>query len=137
MNVRRSVVAMAIVPALAAAAPPAPAAPDPARGEQVYARCLGCHALAFDRVGPHHCGVVGRQAGTVPGFAYSPAMKASATVWDERSLDRFLASPLKAMPGTAMTYDGLPDRQDRADLIAYLKAVDRTPACRPGAAAGR
>ncbi len=113
-------------------APPALAAPDAMRGETIYARCLACHALAFDRVGPRHCGLLGRRAGSVPGFAYSPAMKQSAIIWDEKALDRFLAAPMKAIPGTTMTYDGVPDRRDRADLIAYLRQVDQTPPCRGG-----
>ena len=105
------------------------AAPDASRGETVYARCLACHALAFDRVGPRHCGLLGRRAGSVPGFDYSPAMKRSAIIWDENTLDRFLAAPMKLVPGTTMTYDGVPDRHDRADLSAYLRRVDQSPAC--------
>lgn len=111
-------------------AAPAGAAPDPARGEQVYARCQACHALAFDRVGPHHCGLLGRRAGSVPGFAYSAAMKTSRIVWSEQTLDRFLTRPLGMVPGSSMTYDGVPDPRDRADLIAYLKQVNATPQCR-------
>lgn len=113
-----------------AAGPPALAAPDANRGEAVYARCMACHAPAFDRVGPRHCGLFGRLAGTVPGFDYSRAMKQSAIRWDEKALDRFLAAPMKAVPGTSMTYDGVPDRGERADLIAYLRQLDQTTACR-------
>ncbi len=109
---------------------PAVAAPDAVRGEQIYVRCEACHALAYDRVGPRHCGLFGRRAGSVPGFAYSKAMKDSGIVWNDKTLDRFLASPLKMVPGTAMTYDGVPDAKDRADLLAYLKGVDKTPECR-------
>ncbi|WP_223009146.1 c-type cytochrome [Paenacidovorax monticola] len=107
----------------------AQAAPDALHGEQVYARCLACHALAYDRVGPRHCGLLGRRAGSVPGFAYSQAMKDSRITWDEAMLDRFLAQPLKTVPGTTMTYDGVPDPQDRADLIAYLRRANDTPKC--------
>lgn len=128
---------MATALALGGTAWPAQAAPDASRGEAIYARCLACHALAFDRVGPRHCGLLGRRAGSVPGFAYSPAMKQSAIVWDESSLDRFLAAPMKAVPGTTMTYDGIPDRQERADLIAHLRQVDQTPACRASASSVR
>ena len=96
------------------------AAGDPSAGEAVYSRCLACHALAYDRVGPRHCGVVGRRAGSVPGFGYSDAMKRSKLVWNEKTLDRFLANPLKAVPGTTMTYAGIDDAKERADLIAYL-----------------
>ncbi len=59
-------------------------------------------------------------AGSVPGFGYSPAMKKSKIVWTEAMLDRFLARPLKMVPGTSMTYDGVQDPTERADLIAYL-----------------
>lgn len=99
------------------------AAGDPKAGEAVYARCLACHALAYDRVGPRHCGLFGRRAGAVPGFEYSPAMKRSRLLWSERTLDRFLADPLKTVPGTTMTYAGVDDPQERADLIAYLRSV--------------
>lgn len=116
--------------ALALAAALCQAAPDAVRGEQVYARCLACHALATDRVGPRHCGLLGRRAGTVPGFGYSPAMKKSKLIWDEKTLDRFLTKPLKVVPGTAMTYDGVPDAKDRADLIAYLRKAGDSAECR-------
>ncbi len=119
------------------AVPPASAAPDAKRGEAIYARCQACHALAFDRVGPRHCGLLGRRAGSVPDFAYSGALKQSAIVWDEKSLDHFLAAPMKAVPGTSMTYAGITDRQERADLIAYLRQVDQTPACRDNASSTR
>lgn len=70
---------------------------------------MACHALAYDRVGPR------------PQFSYSPAMKKSGVVWNDKTLDRFLTQPLKVVPGTAMTYDGVADPKERADLIAYLK----------------
>lgn len=96
------------------------AAGDPARGEKVYERCAACHSLAADRTGPHHCGLIGRRAGTVQGFEYSKAMKRSGIVWNERTLDRFLADPMKAVPGTSMGYAGIPEAGERRDLIAYL-----------------
>ena len=99
------------------------AAGDPKAGEAVYSRCLACHALAYDRVGPRHCDLIGRRAGSVPGFEYSDAMKRSKLVWNEKTLDRFLADPLKTVPGTTMTYAGIDDAKARADLIAYLKAA--------------
>ena len=101
------------------------AAADPEKGEEIYGRCLACHALEYDRVGPRHCGLFGRRAGSVPGFAYSEAMKRSKIVWNEKTLGRFLANPLKAVPGTAMTYAGVAQAKERADLIAYLKTACR------------
>ena len=118
-----------LVAALATCTGTAGASPDAQRGEQIYARCMACHALARDRVGPHHCGLFGRLAGSVPGFDYSAAMKHSGIVWNEQSLDRFLAAPTKVVPGTTMTYDGIPDARERADLIAYLKSANGSPTC--------
>ena len=108
---------------------PAGAAPDPLHGEQVYARCQACHALAYDRVGPRHCGLLGRRAGNVPGFPYSAAMKKARITWDEKTLDLFLAKPLKLVPGSTMTYDGVPDPKERGDLIAYLQRVNQGAEC--------
>ncbi len=105
-------------------------APDASRGQALYGRCEACHALAFDRVGPRHCGLFERQAGSVTGFAYSDAMKRSGIVWSARSLDRFLAKPMAVVPGTAMTYDGVADAGERADLIAYLERANADAACR-------
>ncbi len=99
----------------------AAAAADAKNGEEVYGRCLACHALNSDRVGPRHCGLVGRRAGAIPGFDYSAAMKRSRLTWNEKTLDRFLADPMKTVPGTTMTYAGVPGAKERADLIAYLK----------------
>jgi cytochrome c len=114
--------------ALACAAT-APLAADTNAGEAIYSRCLACHALAYDRTGPRHCGLFGRRAGSLKGFAYSDAMRHSNIVWNEKTLDRFLANPMKAVPGTAMGYAGVVDRKERADLIAYLKRANRSPQC--------
>ena len=107
----------------------APAVPNVVRGEGLYNRCLACHALAYDRVGPRHCGLLGRRAGSVAGFDYSPAMKQSALVWDEKTLNLFLKKPLALVLGSSMTYDGVPDAADRTDLVAYLKAANQSTAC--------
>jgi cytochrome c len=103
------------------------AAGDAKRGEAIYSRCLACHAVEYDRTGPRHCGLIGRRAGTVPGFAYSDAMKRSGITWNAKTLDRFIADPLHVVPGTAMGYDGVKDPKERADLIAYLVSV--SPSC--------
>ena len=105
---------------------------DPKRGEEIYSRCLACHALAYDRTGPRHCGLIGRRAGSVAGFAYSDAMKRSNIVWSAKTLDRFIADPLKAVPGTAMGYAGVKDARERADLIAYLESAGKSEECRKG-----
>ena len=105
------------------------AVPDTVRGEQLYTRCMACHALTMDRVGPRHCGLLGRRAGSVAGFDYSPAMKKSGIVWNAKTLDRFLSKPLGLVPGSSMTYDGVPEARDRGDLIAYPKSANSGAAC--------
>jgi cytochrome c len=97
---------------------------DPRRGEKIYERCAACHSIDRDRTGPRHEGLLGRRVGSVPGFAYSPAMTKAGKagmVWDETTLDRFLENPTKAIPGTRMGYAGVKNAQERADLIAFLK----------------
>jgi cytochrome c len=124
--------AFAVLAAALASAPGAAVeAGDPKRGEAVYSRCLACHALARDRVGPRHCGLLGRRAGAVSGFSYSRAMRESGIVWSEEALDRFLADPPAAVPGTTMAYAGVKDAAERRDLIAYLRRAGRTKALCP------
>jgi len=98
---------------------------DPAKGEEIYKRCQGCHSIDRNRTGPMHKGLFGRTAGTVPGFSYSDAMKNSGIVWNEQTLDQFLQGPRKMVPGTKMTYAGVADAQERADLVAYLKQATK------------
>lgn len=100
---------------------PVYAAGDAAHGEQLYeSRCIACHSLDANRVGPMHHGVFGRKAGSVPDFDYSPAVKKSKIVWNEKTLDQWLANPEKLIPGQKMSFQ-VPDAADRADLIAFLK----------------
>ena len=110
---------------------------DAKAGEAIYSRCLACHALDYDRTGPRHCGLLGRRAGSVEGFPYSEAMQRSPIVWSERSLERFLADPLAAVPGTTMGYAGIEDARERADLIAYLVLVNASPACKRSSPSAR
>ena len=92
---------------------------DAARGATLYQSCMGCHSLDEDDVGPRHRGVVGREAGSVPGFGYSPALRESHVVWNAANLDRWLTNPQALVPGTRMFF-AMPNAQDRADVIAYL-----------------
>jgi cytochrome c len=118
--------ALASLAGAVAAAPPAALR----RGEEVYARCAGCHAIEGNRTGPQHCGIFGRRAGTAPGFAgYSAAMRGSGIVWSERELDAFLRDPGARVPGTTMGYAGVKDKQERADLVAWLKQATRPGRC--------
>jgi cytochrome c len=102
---------------------PAFADADPVRGKTVFGQCSGCHATTSEnKVGPPLAGVFGRTAGTLSGFRYSKAMAGSGTVWNEQTLDAFLAAPGKTLPGTSMPV-ALSSAQDRADVIAYLKTL--------------
>lgn len=92
-------------------------------------RCAACHALDADRVGPRHRGVVGRKAGTVPGYAYSPALRAAPIIWDVANLDRWLADPQSVVPGQRMNVVTR-DAKMRADIIAYLSALPAGAAVR-------
>lgn len=103
------------------------AAGDPVRGEEIYHRCLACHSLEHNRVGPRHCGLFGRKAGTLKDYSYSTAMKKYGVIWNEETLDHFLENPMKAVPGTKMGYAGIKDARERADLIAYLKQATSDP----------
>ncbi len=95
-----------------------------AAGEKVFKKCKTCHT--FDpgkkKIGPHLKGVVGRKAGAVEGFKYSKAMAGSDITWDEASLDEFLKKPKAFLKGTKMSFGGLKKDDQRADVIAYLKA---------------
>jgi cytochrome c len=98
------------------------AASDPVNGKTLYqARCAACHSVDFNGVGPSHRGVFGRAAAKAKGFInYSSALKSSGLVWNETSLDRWLADPEKLVPGQIMGVS-VPEAQARADLIAFLK----------------
>jgi cytochrome c len=126
MKLRNRVAAWATLPAIFLTAVPvlaqAPAPADP--GATVYRqRCQQCHgpAGAGSALGPKLVGVSGRAAATGK-FAYTPAMKASKLTWDKPTLDRYLAGPTKAVPGTRMIV-GLPDATQRAAVIAYLATL--------------
>lgn len=113
--------APAAILAIGVAITPARADSDPERGARLYeSRCVGCHSLDANRIGPRHRGVYGRRAGSVPGFDYSSALKNAAIVWDAAMLDRWLANPQALVPGQRMNFRVTAER-DRADIIAYLK----------------
>jgi cytochrome c len=109
--------------ALGALAQPAPggaAKGDAAAGEDLFLdRCAMCHIAEGGGQGPSLKGLYGRKAASVPGFAYSPALKASGVTWTAPELDRFLTNPGAAIPGTAMPIT-VPDAKQRADLIAWF-----------------
>ena len=102
-------------------------AQDSAAGEKVFAQCRACHQVgetAKNAVGPVLNGLFGRKAGTVEGYAYSPANKNSGITWDEATFRDYIKDPRAKIPGTKMIYAGLKDEQRVTDLVAYLKQFD-------------
>jgi cytochrome c2 len=110
---------------LAALGAPASAQEDAARGSDLFQVCSACHSSepGVSKLGPSLFGIVGRRAGTEPGFVYSEAMSKLDRVWTPQTLDAYLADPPASVPGTKMVYDGLKDAARRADLIAYLSSL--------------
>lgn len=97
---------------------------DPAKGQAVFRQCQTCHVLVAgqNKVGPSLAGIFGRTAGTVPGFRYSEANKNSGIVWDAQEMFVYLENPRGRIPGTIMSFVGIKNPQQRADVIAYIKA---------------
>jgi len=112
---------------LSAIAPLAVAAGGAAAGRKVFTACVNCHAVgpaARHGFGPQLNALVGRKAGTSPGYAYSAGMKASGLVWNEVTLTAFLRDPDAVVPGTKMRFWGLGMNERKvADLLAYLAAA--------------
>lgn len=105
---------------------PAAAAADAGHGQALFGqRCAMCHSTdGSAKIGPSLAGVVGRKAGSVSGFTYSSALKASNLTWTKPSLDKFLTAPAKMVPGTRMAVS-IPSQTDRADMVAYLATLKR------------
>ena len=122
---QRPLAALSVLAASALFAAAAHAAGDPVHGAEIYQRCQLCHSIEHDLVGPRHLGLLGRKAGSIPGFPYSDAMRQSGITWSETTLNQFLSGPQAYVPGTRMTFTGLPDAQDRADVIAFLKEATK------------
>jgi cytochrome c len=98
------------------------AAGDAVHGKSLYQACEACHSIEDNDLGPRHRGVVGRRAGAIVDYNYSPALKMSGLTWDPDTLDRWLANPSILVPGTKMFFK-IDDAQDRADIIAYLEEL--------------
>jgi len=118
---------------------PALAAGDAQRGGALFRACAACHSLKPDQnmTGPSLAGFWERKAGTLKSFErYSPALKSSNIVWDEKSLDGWLKSPRSLVPDNRMSFPGMPDARQRGDLIAFLKEASAGRAAAPAPAMG-
>jgi len=116
--------------ALVAQLPAAYQGADLSNGEAKFAVCRSCHTVSQggeDMTGPNLWGIFGRKAGAEPGFAYSDDMKAAGWTWDADRIDKWITNPRGVLPGTKMTFIGMPSATDRRDLIAFLK-VQTSPA---------
>jgi cytochrome c len=99
-------------------------------GKDIAQRCQQCHDLSKggpNKIGPDLWGVLGHQRATHPGFSYSSAMIAKGGTWTYDEVFRFLRSPGRYIPGTKMTFVGLPRAQDRLNVIAYMRTWADTP----------
>ena len=105
---------------------PALAAGDPAAGEALFKqKCAICHSpvQGTNKIGPSLYGVVGRKAGSLPGYSYSDAMKNANRTWDATTLSDYLTNPRQKIPGVKMIFAGLPNETDRQNVIAYLSSL--------------
>jgi cytochrome c len=115
--------ALSAAAALALVSSSAFAAGDPEAGAKVFNKCRACHQVgptAKNGVGPSLNGVAGRKSGTAEGYNYSEANKNSGLTWNEATFLEYIAGPQKKIPGTKMTFPGLPEEADRANVWAYL-----------------
>ena len=95
----------------------------PALGKRLYILCQACHATEAnpgDKIGPHLAGIVNRPVASAEGSVYSDALRAQDFVWSEENLDLWLQRPAEMVPGTSMSFAGLPGEELRRALIAYL-----------------
>ena len=113
MRVLVVITALIATPAIGQSRPPA------------FAQCASCHSIEPGKTvfGPSLHGVGGRKAGSLPGYDYSPALKKAKITWNAATLDRWLASPQKTVPGTRMPFGGIQDPAARRALVTYLLSL--------------
>src|SRR5260221_1448088 len=118
-------VALGAMAALPLGSSPGRAAGDAAAGKQAFTTtCGACHSTepGVNKIGPSLAGIVGSKSGTVPGYNFSPALKAANITWDEQTLDKFLANPSADVHGTKMVIS-VPNAEHRQNIIAYLETL--------------
>jgi len=111
---------------------------DVAKGQQVFNKCMACHNAdkgGANQLGPNLWGVLGEPVGQGKGFAFSDALAKKGGSWDWDSLSQWLSSPKAFAPGTKMTFAGLSNPEDRANVIAFLNSHSDAPKPLPAAPA--
>jgi cytochrome c len=109
------------------------AAADPKVGERRHGACVSCHSFdkgGANKVGPNLWDIIGRKKASVPGFAYSDALRKAEGEWTYEDLFAFLASPSKMFPGTKRAYQ-MPNAQQRAEILVYLRTLSDSPKALP------
>ncbi len=127
-SIALTVLSISVTPSLSFAADD-----NASRGQRVFGACAACHSLEPNRnmTGPSLSGLWERKAGSLPSFSrYSPALKSSGLIWNDKTLDKWVANPQHVVPGNVMTFAGIKNSQQRADLLTFLKQ-----ATQPGQAA--
>lgn len=107
---------------------------DQARGARVFRKCLACHPRKEGQrhtIGPNLWETVNRAQGQIAGYKFSKALRELGGIWSFENLDAFLSKPASVAPGNKMTFSGIRNEQDRADLILYLRSLAREPAPLP------
>ena len=124
-DMNKSILSIAMTIAFASAtlsvAAHAASAGDPVAGKIAYGACMSCHSIGDNDIGPAHQGVVGRKAGSVPGYSYSIALKNSGIVWTPEKLRPYVHSPQTTIPNIRMSFQGLKNMKDVDDVVAYLQ----------------
>jgi cytochrome c len=126
LRVRVAIGFAVVTPALIFGAAHAAAAGDAVKGAEVFKRCMVCHTTdkgGANKIGPNLFGVAGRAAGTAPGYNYSSAMKNAGLSWTDANLTEYLTNPKKKVPGDKMSFAGISNPDQVADLVAYLHTL--------------
>jgi cytochrome c len=134
-------IALTAITVTASLSPALAADGNAARGQRAFGACAACHSLQPDQnmTGPSLAGLWDRKAGSVASFSrYSPALKSANIVWNDKTLDDWITDPQHLVPGNQMTFPGVKDARQRADLLAFLKEATqpRASAAQQGASTG-
>jgi cytochrome c len=104
----------------------AEAAGDPTKGAQLFKRCAICHSIQLggpNKIGPNLYGIMGRRAASLMDFMYSAALEMAGFVWTDDKLLSFIQRPQQVLPGTKMSFKGIPSPAEASDIVAYIESI--------------